>query len=227
MVRTLAEESKLREDLCKVGRRLYDRHLTSGAGGSVSVRTPGGEEVLIKPSGFSLADMMPEHVIKVDMKGTVLEGQYRPSTDTPWHLMIYETRPEVRAIVHAHPPICGAFACAGVSLDIPTFTEVIIQVGKIPLMEYATPTTMKYASLIADSMVNSDALLMKNHGTITLGANLEQAFQRTELLEDFARLVLLAKILGGPNLLPPEEVHKLRTLESERWRMKVAEELYK
>ncbi len=223
----MIEERKLREDLCKVGRRLYDRHLTTGAGGSVSVRAPKEEEVLIKPSGFSLADMLPEHVIKVNLTGKILEGEYRPSTDTPWHLMIYERRPEVKAIVHAHPPICGGFACAGVSLDIPTFTEVIIQVGKIPLMDYATPTTMDYARLVADSMVNTDALLMKNHGTITVGANLEQAFQRTELLEDFARLVLVAKVLGGPNLLPSEEVHKLRTLESERWRMKLAEELYK
>jgi len=223
----MVEERKLREDLCKIGRRLYDRHLTTGAGGSVSVRASKEGEVLIKPSGFSLADMLPEHVVKVNLKGEVLEGEYRPSSDMPWHVMIYEKRPEVKAVVHAHPPICGGFACAGVSLDIPTFTEVIIQVGKIPLMEYATPTTMDYARLVADSIGNADALLMKNHGTITLGANLEQAFQRTELLEDFARLVLVAKILGGPNLLPPEEEHKLRTLESERWRMKLAEELYK
>jgi len=210
-----------------VGRRLYDRHLTSGAGGSVSVRTPSGEEVLIKPSGFSLSDLLPGHVVKVNLKGAVLEGQYPPSTDMPWHLMIYERRPEVKAIVHAHPPISGGFACAGVSLDIPTFTEVIIQVGRIPLMDYATPTTMDYARLVADSIKDRDALLMKNHGTITVGANLEQAFQRTELLEDFAKLVLVAKILGGPKELPPEEAHRLRTLESERWRMKVAEELYR
>jgi len=222
----LAEESKLREDLCKIGKRLYDRHLTCGAGGSVSVRTA-EKEVLIKPSGFSLGDLLPEHVVKVNLKGKVLRGEHRPSTDTPWHLMIYESRPEVRAIVHAHPPTCGGFACAGVSLDIPTFTEVTIQVGKIPLMEYATPTTMEYARLVADSMMNTDALLMKNHGTITVGANLEQAFQRTELLEDFAKLVLVAKLLGGPKELPPEEAHKLRTLESEKWRMKLAEELYK
>jgi len=220
-------EEDLREELCKIGRRLYDRHLTSGAGGSISVRTPNGEEVFIKPSGFSLADLLPIHVVKVNLKGKVLEGRYPPSTDAPWHLMIYESRPEVKAIVHAHPPVCGGFACAGVSLDIPTFTEVIIQVGKIPLMEYATPTTMDYAKLVAQSIMETDALLMKNHGTITLGANLEQAFQRTELLEDFAKLVLVAKLLGGPKELPPEEAHKLRTLESERWRMKIAEELYK
>ena len=223
----MVSERELREQLCRIGGRLYERHLTSGAGGSVSTRTSKENEVLIKPSGFSLADLSPEHVIKVNLKGEVLEGKYPPSSDTPWHLAIYEQRPEVKAIVHAHPPICGGFACAGVSLDIPTFTEVIIQVGRIPLMEYATPTTMEYAKLVADSMKDVDALLMKNHGLITLGANLEQAFQRTELLEDFAKTVLVAKILGGPKELPPEETHKLRTLESEKWRMKLAEELYK
>jgi L-fuculose-phosphate aldolase len=226
-VKDLVEDEKIRKELCEIGKRLYDRHLTSGAGGSISVRTAKGTEVLIKPSGFSLANLSAEHVVKVDLKGNVLEGKYRPSTDMPWHLTIYEKRPNVRAIVHAHPPVCGGFACAGVSLDIPTFTEVIIQVGHIPLMEYATPTTIEYAKMVADAISNADALLMKNHGTITVGANLEQAFQRTELLEDFAKLVLVAKLLGGPKQLPPEEARKLRTLESERWRMKLMEELYK
>jgi len=220
------EESRIRGELCRIGKRLYERHLTSGAGGSISARTS-KNEVLIKPSGFSLADMMPEHVVKLNLKGEVLEGKYPPSSDAPWHLMIYERRPEVNAIVHAHPPICGGFACAGISLDIPTFTEVIIQIGRIPLMDYATPTTMDYAKIVAESLKDANALLMKNHGAITLGVNLEQAFQRMELLEDFARMVLIAKILGGPILLPPEETFKLRSLESEKWRMKIVEELYR
>ena len=222
----MSEEYKLRKELCKIGKRLYERHLTSGAGGSISARTS-KNEVLIKPSGFSLADMKPEHVVKLNLEGEVLEGKYPPSSDAPWHLMIYRLRSDVNAIVHAHPPICGGFACAGVSLDIPTFTEVIIQIGRVPLMEYATPTTMEYAKKVAESLKDVNALLMKNHGVITLGVNLEQAFQRAELLEDFARMVLIAKILGEPLLLPEEEVHKLRTLESERWRMKIVEELYK
>lgn len=222
----MSEESRLREELCRVGRRLYERRLTSGAGGSISARTS-KNEVLIKPSGFSLADMVPEHIVKMNLKGEVLEGKYPPSTDAPWHLMIYGMRSDVNAIVHAHPPICGGFACAGVSLDIPTFTEVIIQIGRIPFMDYATPTTMDYARKVAESLKDANALLMKNHGIITLGANLEQAFQRAELLEDFARMVLIAKILGGPIILPEEEVYKLRTLESEKWRMKIVEEIYK
>lgn len=222
----MSEESRLREELCRIGRRLYERRLTSGAGGSISARTS-KNEVLIKPSGFSLADMVPEHIVKMNLKGEVLEGKYPPSTDAPWHLMIYGMRSDVNAIVHAHPPICGGFACAGVSLDIPTFTEVIIQIGRIPFMDYATPTTMDYARKVAESLKDANALLMKNHGIITLGANLEQAFQRAELLEDFARMVLIAKILGGPIILPEEEVYKLRTLESEKWRMKIVEEIYK
>ncbi|MEM3478697.1 MAG: class II aldolase/adducin family protein [Candidatus Bathyarchaeia archaeon] len=222
----VSEEWKLKEELCRIGRRLYERHLTSGAGGSISVRAP-GNEVLIKPSGFSLADMRPEHIVKMNLKGEVLEGKYPPSTDAPWHLMIYAARADVNAIVHVHPPICGGFACAGVSLDVPTFTEVIIQVGRIPLMDYATPTTMEYARKVAEHLKEANALLMKNHGIITLGANLEQAFQRAETLEDFARMLLIAKILGGPVLLPEEEVYRLRTLESEKWRMKIVEELYK
>ncbi|MBS7606544.1 class II aldolase/adducin family protein [Candidatus Bathyarchaeota archaeon] len=222
----MSEEDKLREELCRIGRRLYERHLTSGAGGSISARTS-KNEVLIKPSGFSLADMQPENIIKLSLKGEVLSGRYPPSTDAPWHLMIYEMRTDINAIVHAHPPICGGFACAGVSLDIPTFTEVIIQIGRIPFMEYATPTTMDYAIKVAEHLKNANALLMKNHGIITLGSNLEQAFQRAELLEDFAKMILIAKILGGPILLPQEEINKLRTLESEKWRIKVVEELYR
>jgi len=102
-----------------------------------------------------------------------------------------------------------------------------MQIGRIPFMDYATPTTMDYARKVAESLRDANALLMKNHGIITLGANLEQAFQRAELLEDFARMVLIAKILGGPIILPEEEVYKLRTLESEKWRMNIVEEIYK
>jgi len=219
-------DQRLRERLCDVGRRLYERRLTSGAGGSVSARCADGKSALIKPSGFSLADLRPEQVVRVDLGGRVLEGKYKPSSDTPWHLLIYAGRPEVGAIVHAHPPVCGGFACAGVSLDVPTFTEVVIQLGRIPFMDYATPTTADYARLVAESMRGAEALLMRNHGTVTVGASLEQAFQRTELLEDFARLVLVARLLGGPQPLPDEEVQRLRTLDAERLRMRLARELY-
>jgi len=93
-------------------------------------------------------------------------------------------------------------------------------------MDYATPTTADYARLVAESMRGAEALLMRNHGTVTVGANLEQAFQRTELLEDFARLVLVARLLGGPQPLPEGEVERLRTLDAERLRMRLARELY-
>jgi len=185
----LSEELRMREALCRVGRRLYERHLTSGAGGSISVRTP-RNEVLIKPSGFSLADMQPEHIVKMNLRGDVLEGKYPPSTDAPWHLMIYAARPDVNAIVHVHPPICGGFACAGVSLDVPVFTEVIIQVGRIPLMDYVTPTTMEYARKVAEHLKEANALLMKNHGIITLGANLEQANLRALEIENWGMKII-------------------------------------
>jgi len=129
------------------------------------------------------------------------------------HTAIYETRSDVNAVVHAHPPISTGFACAGVSLNCPTFPEVIAMIGEVAMVEYITPTTRELAEKVAQYAERHDALLLSNHGTITLGANLEEAYERTETLEDFAKILLVSKLLGGPKLLSRDEVAKIRGLK--------------
>ena len=125
------------------------------------------------------------------------------------HTEIYKVREDVNAVVHAHPPFCTGFACARVPLPSSIFPEAIVMIGEIAMVEYATPGTKELAMKAAEAAKNHDALLLANHGTITLGASLEQAYLRTEVLEEFARIFLVSTLLGGPKPLSSEEVRKI------------------
>ncbi|MEM2922464.1 MAG: class II aldolase/adducin family protein, partial [Candidatus Bathyarchaeia archaeon] len=129
---------------------------------------------------------------------------------------------DVNAVVHAHPPVSTGFACAGSPIDYAVFPEVIAMIGEIRFVGYETPTTRELAEKIAENIRGVEALLLENHGIITVGSNLEQAYQRAELLEDFAKITLVAKLLGGPKRLPDAEVRKIMGLESEKYRLRLA-----
>ena len=219
------DEFEIKRKLVEVSKRLYNRGLVAGAGGNVSARIPETEEIFITPSGLCKGFLRVEDILKINLEGKVIEGKLKPTSETPMHTSIYKTREDVMAIVHAHPPFCTGFACARVPLDYRVFPEIIAMVGEIPLVEYVTPTTEELAEKVAEYAKKYNALLLANHGTITLGASLEQAYQRTELLEDFAKILLVSNILGGPKSLSESEVKKLRKLESERYRIRLIEKL--
>ncbi|MDH5440925.1 MAG: class II aldolase/adducin family protein [Candidatus Bathyarchaeota archaeon] len=214
-----ADESEMRRKIVEISRRLYNRGLVAGAGGNVSARTSRSDEVLMTPSGLCKGYLEASDIIKVDLEGNVLSGKLKPTSETPMHTAIYNVRNDVSAIVHAHPPVSTGFACAGVSLDYPIFPDSIAMMGNIAMVEYITPTTRELADKVAEHATGCDALLLANHGTITLGGSLEQAYQRTEILEDFAKIVLVSKLLGGPSLLSEDEVKKIRALKSEKYRL--------
>lgn len=215
-------DAELREMVVEISKRLYNRGLVAGAGGNVSVKKPESQEVFITPSGLCKGYLKPTNILKINLKGEVLEGNLKPTSETSLHTMIYKSRSDVNAVVHAHPPICNGFACAGIPLDYSIYPEIIVMLGEIPLVEYVTPTTEELAKTVAKYAKRYDALLLESHGTITLGTNLEQAYQRTELLEDFAKMILVSKVLGGPKSLPQSEINKLRGLQSEKYRVKLA-----
>lgn len=216
--------SELRRKIVEISKRLYDRGLVAGAGGNVSARKPGSEEVLITPSGLCKGYLKVSDIVKVDLDGNVLEGKLKPTSETPMHTAIYRVRSDVNAIVHAHPPVSTGFACARLPLDYPIFPDSIAMVGDIAMVEYITPTTEELAEKVAEYAKGYDALLLMNHGPITLGASLEQAYQRTEILEDFAKIVLVSILLGGPKLLSEDEVKKIRGLKTEKYRLKLVRE---
>jgi L-fuculose-phosphate aldolase len=195
-------------------RRLYDRGLIAGSDGNVSVRLDDGT-VLVTPSDASKADLDSANLVRVSIDGAVLSGG-RPSSEIRMHLRIYQRRADVRAVVHAHPPVATGFATSGQSFMTPVLPEVILTLGDVPVVPYATPGT----SALADSLepyltAGQDAFLLANHGATTVGATLELAHRRMEGLEHAARILLVARVLGGPNELSAADVLTLRALREE------------
>jgi len=179
------------------------------------------KEIFITPSGLCKGYLKPSHIVKVDLNGNVLNGRLRPTSETPMHTRIYKIRKDVNAIVHAHPPVSTGFSSANVPLDYSFYPEAIVILGEIPLVEYVTPTTRDVGSTVARYVSRHNAFLLRSHGPVTMGSNLEQAYQRMELLEDFAKILLVSKLLGGSQPLPPGEVQKLLGLESEQYRVEL------
>ena len=198
------------EGIVRVCRRLYERGLVAGPDGNVSVRLAGGA-ILVTPSGMSKVDVEPGDLVLVDGDGVLLDGDRRPSSELKMHLRIYRRRPDVHAVVHAHPPVATGFAVAGESFVAPILPEVILQMGAVPLVPYATPGTDALADRFEPYLDGHDAFLMANHGATTVGATLESAHQRMESLEHAARILLVARSLGRINELSAGDVQELRT----------------
>jgi L-fuculose-phosphate aldolase len=199
--------------IVRVCRRLYERGLVAGPDGNVSARLA-DDTILVTPAGRSKVDVEPHDLVLVDSRGEVLAGDARPSSELKMHLRIYERRRDVRAVVHAHPPTATGFAVAGESFVAPVLPEVILQMGTVPLVPYATPGSDALADLFEPYLERHDAFLMANHGATTVGATLEQAHQRMESLEHAARILLAARTLGRVNALSDGDVRDLRALHT-------------
>ena len=201
--------------IARVCRRLYERGLVAGPDGNVSVRLHDGS-ILVTPSGMSKVDVTPDDLVLVDGAGQVLDGQGKPSSELRMHLRIYERRADVSAVVHAHPPTATGFAVAGESFMAPVLPEVILQMGEVPIVRYATPGTEALANNFDLYVEQHDAFLMANHGATTVGATLAMAHQRMESLEHAARIILTARMLGTVNELSPADVKALRASREEQ-----------
>jgi L-fuculose-phosphate aldolase len=204
----LSSARQHRRLICKIGRWMYARGYVVASEGNLSVRLD-KHRILVTPSGRCKGRMAPADLLVTDLSGEVLIGTGRPSSEILMHLLYYRTRPEVRAICHAHPPTATGFAAAGRALEEPVLPEVIAGLGKIPLAPYGTPGTWEVCAGLEPLVHDHDAILLENHGVVTCGPDLNTAFQRMETVEQFARVMLTAELLGGPHLLPRTEVQKL------------------
>lgn len=202
------EERDLRRQICKTGRRMYSHGFVVACEGNLSVRLD-RDRVLVTPAGACKGYLAPEDLLVTDLNGVVLYGTGRPSTEIRMHLLYYQLRPDVRAVVHAHPPTATGFAAAGRGLEEAVLPEVIVGLDKIPLAPYGTPGTWELCAGLEPLVREYDAILLENHGVVTCGEDLTTAYQRLETVEHFARILLTAEALGGPHLLPPAEVQKL------------------
>lgn len=203
------EETRLRQALCRIGALCYQRNFIVGADGNLSARLSDGT-ILITPAGAMKGFLEPHHLAHVDMRGQVIDDGPRCSTETGIHLVAYEERPDVRAVVHAHPPHAVAMTIAGIDLQLPIIPEIVVTIGGIPTTPMATPGTPELPESIRATVRCADALIMKNHGSVCVGANLLDAYKKLDMVEHTARILWLAHVVkGGLEPLPPEAVEKL------------------
>lgn len=203
------ESTRLRSALCRMGALCYQKGYIVGADGNLSARLRDGS-VLVTPAGAMKGFLEPHHMAHVDRDGRVLDGGPRPSSELAIHLVSYAERPEVEAVIHTHPPHAVALSIAGVDMQLPVIPEVIVTIGGTPTTPYATPGTQELPDSIRAVVRCSDTLIMRNHGAVTLGTNLMDAFKKLDMLEHTARILWLAHALKGSiEPLPADAVRKL------------------
>jgi L-fuculose-phosphate aldolase len=211
----MVSEIQLRQDIVEVGRRLWLRGYVAANDGNISIRV-GPDEFLCTPSGVSKGFMTPEMMIKVNCKGEKIAGDLNPSTEIKMHLRAYQDRPDVNAVVHAHPPVCTAFAVAGIPLPKSVLPEVIMSLGSIPLTEYGTPSTDEIPQAIAKYLKDHDAFLLERHGALTIGPDVFNAYYKMETVEHFATVILATRQLGGAKELEPQQMQPLIEIYNKR-----------
>ncbi|MCS7221963.1 MAG: L-ribulose-5-phosphate 4-epimerase [Anaerolineae bacterium] len=200
----------LRKEVWRLHLELPKNHLVTWTSGNVSARDPETGYVVIKPSGLRYEELQPENLVIVDLDGNRIEGDLKPSSDTASHLYIYRHRPDVNGIVHTHSPYATAFAALG--RPIPVYLTAIADEfgGPIPCGGFALIGSEAIGKVVVESIGDSPAVLLKNHGVFTVGPTAEAAVKAAVMVEDVARTVWLALQLGQPEEIPPEEVAKLR-----------------
>lgn len=202
-------EEESRQELVRFSRWVARLGFAPGTSGNLSVRLD-EERLLITPTGMSKALVRRADMVVVDMQGRLLWGTRRVTSEVGMHLAIYDRRPDVRAVIHSHPPIATAFACSGRALDEMLCQEAVMTVGHIPLAAYATTGTDEVAASLRPYLAEHDAILLENHGAVSSGATLLDAFMKMETIEHLAHVALVAHQLGSPRLLRPEQVQELK-----------------
>jgi len=201
-------ESQYRRDLIEVCKRMYQKGFVASNDGNVSIRIS-DKEILATPTGMSKGDISSDQLIKVNMKGELIDGYMKPSSELKLHIRAYEARPDIKSVVHAHPPISTGFAVAGIALDQMAIPEVIATLGTVPLAPYATPSTLELAHSIDKFVDKCNAILLSNHGVVAVGTDVYSAYYTLERVEHSAYIIWVAKSLGGERPLSKENIDKL------------------
>ena len=209
----MADLATLRRDIVEIGRRLWVRGYVASNDGNISVRLQ-PDRLMVTPASVSKGFMTPEMMVVTDLDGRLIEGEPGrvPSSEILMHLVAYRQRPDVGAVVHAHPPLSTGFAVAGIPLDRAVLAEVVTTLGSIPIAEYGTPSTRELADAVEPHVKAHDGLLLANHGALALGKDLFSAYYKMETIEHFARISLVARLLGRERLLSRAEVERLQDL---------------
>jgi L-fuculose-phosphate aldolase len=201
-------EREYRQDIIEVGRLVYEKGWVAANDGNITVRM-GEDRFLATPTGVSKGMMHPDDLIIVDGEGNKIQGRKNQTSEFAMHLTVYNLRPDIGGVVHAHPPVATGYAAAGKALNLALLPEVIIGLGCVPLADYGLPGTDELTKPMLPLIPKYDALMMGNHGAVCYGEDIWKAFFRMETVEHFARIALVAELLGGAKVLPRSEVDKL------------------
>lgn len=206
----MQDESKVREEICEIGRRMYGRRMVAANDGNISVRIS-DDTILCTPTGVSKGFMKPEQLCKINLSGKVLEAAngFGPSSEVKMHLRVYQKRPDIKAVVHAHPIFATSFAVMGRALETPIMPEVIVNFGKVPLAPYGTPSTMEIPDAVEPFLQDYQAILLEHHGALTWAGDLLSAYMKMESVEFYAELLYRTTQLGGPRELDAEKLERL------------------
>ena len=208
--------------IVRLGKLLHTKGFVAAMDGNISARVNGGQ-VLCTPTCISKGMMEPEDLVLVDLNGRKLEGRREVSSEIQMHLLIYRMRPEIRGVVHAHPPTATGFAAAGMALDRPLVSEVVVALDGIPLANYGTPGTPELLEALEPFIPGSQAILMANHGAVTYAEDVLHAYMHMETVEHFAKISLVAHMLGRQEPLSGEAVDKLRAVRLKYLAMQVVD----
>lgn len=200
----------LREQICDICHKMWQLGWVAANDGNISVKLPDGT-FMTTPTGISKSFITPEKLVHIDKDCNILEAEagYRPSSEIKMHLRCYEEREDVGAVLHAHPPVATGYAVANIPLDEYSMIETVLTLGSIPVTPYGTPSTYEVPDAIAPYLGEHDAVLLQNHGALTVGADVLTAYYRMETLELFAKISLNAHLLGGAKEISKENIDRL------------------
>lgn len=207
------EENRLRKDLIEICRKIESKGFIAATDGNVSCRA-GRDRLLITPSGQCKGELEPDDLLLVDLNGDLLSGRGKPSTEIRMHLLVYRKRPDIGAVVHAHPPLLTAFTLAAIPFASDSLPEVWLTIGPVPTAPYATPSTDEVPQSITPFLEHHQAILLERHGSLTLGKDLKEAYLRLEKLEHAAHTLYYAHLLGQrpPAPLSANDLTKLKDI---------------
>ncbi len=206
----MINEFEIKKQICEIGKRIYDKGMVASNDGNISVKI-NDNEFLCTPTGVSKGFMTPEFICKVDRDGKVIQANpgFKPSSEIKMHMRVYKERPDVNAVVHAHPMYATGFAIAGIPLTQPIMPEAVIALGCVPIAEYGTPSTEEIPDAVSKYLQSFDAVLLENHGALSFSDSLLSAYHKMESDEFYAQLLYISKQLGGPKELSDKQVKRL------------------
>jgi len=207
----MSDEARIRRQVCEIGRRIYARQFVAGNAGNISCRLS-DDVVLCTPTLICKGFMEPDDLCTVDLTGRQLSGTRKTTSEIRLHLEVYNRNPNVKAVVHSHPPHATAFAVAHEDIPTGVLPEVDVFLGVVPRAEYGTPSAAEFAQTIRPFIGKANTVVLSNHGTVSWGQSVEQAYWHTEILDAYCHVLLLARQLGDVQRLPEQKTRELREL---------------